>query len=540
MRCIILKNIIRRFLGPPATANPKSKQDNQELNTLRALAEKGEWKQLEEKAKNSLSSDASNCGETIGLLSYSQQQLGHYDKAVEYALKAIELSPSTWLPNFIAGVSYKKLNQASAACDYLRRASTLNPKDQQTLTQLLEASTIVDGINNAAKEYEARTSAADLKCTLLTAKILSVRSWAEDTKTEIQEAGEIEEIPFTEPNVFGISSPPKTYMAPSNKPYVATLKNACVFSGSSIILTEDGYALSDTAGHPIFGSAVSFSYDSLVLAQSENEVLLDLSSYQTKSVGSAIMMAGLTSNAFGHWLPEFLPKLEFFQQHPNFDQLPLIIDSNMPESHVDHLRRLCGNQLIELGPNECFICDQLLIAPSPAFSPIELFQNNIPIKDMPGLSPRAMRFLQPPPQRNNNRNKRLFLARKGMQWRKLINEHEIASDLEQLGFETVYLETMSTKEQIELFQQADIIVAPNGSALLNLIFAAPEVKLLVLTQPNLFNWGTFQGPMDALGYKSVCVCGQYAINTSEKHSDYTVDKGLIRRALAGFGIYNER
>lgn len=64
---------------------------------------------------------------------------------------------------------------------------------------------------------------------------------------------------------------------------------------------------------------------------------------------------------------------------------------------------------------------------------------------------------------------------------------------------------MTVGEQIDLFQQAQWIVEPNGSALLNLVFADTSTKLLVLTQPNLHNWGTFQGPMDALGYQSLCV-----------------------------------
>lgn len=123
-----------------------------------------------------------------------------------------------------------------------------------------------------------------------------------------------------------------------------------------------------------------------------------------------------------------------------------------------------------------------------------------------------------------------------MKWRRLLNEAEIIENLAELGFESVLIEELTIAEQIDLFRQAEWIVAPNGSALLNLIFADQEVKLLVLTQPNLFNWGTFQGPMDSLGYQSICVAGDYAMAEDQKHSDYHIPVSRIRQALSYLGM----
>jgi capsular polysaccharide biosynthesis protein len=215
------------------------------------------------------------------------------------------------------------------------------------------------------------------------------------------------------------------------------------------------------------------------------------------------------------------------------------VDAEMPQSHFDHLRRLCSNPLILLQPNESLLCRRLLVAPSPTFLPTELRPHDIPVHEMPGLSLRALRFLRGNVASDNSkpRDKRFFLARKNMKWRRLLNEEEVVAALKALGFEIVFMEEMTVSAQIDLFQQAKWIVAPNGSALLNLIFADPEkVKLLILTQPNLFNWGTFQGPMDALGYQSMCVTGDYAVAEDQKHSDYRVPVKKIRQALSFMGM----
>lgn len=123
-----------------------------------------------------------------------------------------------------------------------------------------------------------------------------------------------------------------------------------------------------------------------------------------------------------------------------------------------------------------------------------------------------------------------------MRWRCLLNEAEIAAELAIYGFETVYLEDMGMAEQIQAFRQAEWIVAPNGSALLNLVFSNPDLKLLVLSQPDLFNWGTFQGPMRSLGYNPVWLCGGNVAAAGRKHAHYEVPLQQMRAVLQDMGL----
>jgi hypothetical protein len=72
--------------------------------------------------------------------------------------------------------------------------------------------------------------------------------------------------------------------------------------------------------------------------------------------------------------------------------------------------------------------------------------------------------------------------------------------------------------------------------LLNLIFADPSANVLVLSQPNLYNWGAFQGPMEVLGYRPLFVCGVNVTDMERKHSDYTVAPEQIIAALDSMGL----
>jgi len=507
-----------------------------DLKPLRLFILQGDWDKLEE-AGHRLLSQKNPRQKSLELVAYGLQQSGRLGSMVIINTKASELFPNCWTFHFLAGIGLLGTDREKEARECFRRALSISPNDSQTLKHLINAVAKSDCIELAATEYEQHCSKLGIKVDIALAPISTVTNWAKKNGVPLLSAGEVEEIPFKSPNVWGKPQSTDTVFALSNTPYVADIKNARIFSNSSLVITPDGTALSDTAGHPDFGHIVSFAYEKLVLAQTPKQVLLEFSEFSLREIDEGIFLSGLASSAFGHWLPEFLPKLQFLQKHPDFRGMPIVVDANMPKSHFDHLRRFVNNPLILLKNKESLLCKRLLVAPAPTFLPVEIFPNNISADKLPGLSPKALRFLRKDESCTiESPNRRIFLARKNMKWRRLINEEEIARDLLTLGFETIFTETMDIAEQISLFQQAEWIVAPNGSSLLNLIFSNVNVKLIVLSQPNLHNWGTFQGPMEALGYKPLFVCGDYALRNSAKHSDYQVPPSRIRSALSSLGM----
>ena len=451
--------------------------------------------------------------------------------------QAYSIDPSRWLTNFVAGVALKALGRIEEACKYLHQAAVIAPEDSQTARLLMQTRIVVDGIESAVAEYRAHCVRLGREGRVVEAPIQSVCEWFIQRGLSIQKAGEAEEIPFEAPAVWGRAAESTCVTVTSNQPYVVEIPDAQIFSRSSLILTRDNCVLSDTAGHPELGQFVSLAYESVVVCQQPGRVALDFEDYQICKIPAGIWLSGLASNAFGHWLPEFLPKLQFLRQHPSFNSLPIIVDDEMPPSHMAHLRRLVDNPVIILPAKTSFVCERLLVAPSPTFFPVDLLQNNIPEYRIGALSPRALRFLRERvPVGPEKRGGRIFLGRKTMKWRRLLNEDEISRYLSSVGFETVYIEDMTAEQQIILFQGAEWIVAPNGSSILNLIFSNPAAKILILTQNNLFNWGNFQGPMSALGYSPVFVCGEESAAIDQKHADYQVPLKLVQQVLTAMDL----
>jgi capsular polysaccharide biosynthesis protein len=109
-----------------------------------------------------------------------------------------------------------------------------------------------------------------------------------------------------------------------------------------------------------------------------------------------------------------------------------------------------------------------------------------------------------------------------------VNEDEISEALAARGFEILFPEDMSFEEQVRMYQAAKVVVAPNGSSLLNAIFAPKDLTLIILSQRGLFNQGTYYGLMRELGYDLTFLCGDE--ETDQKHANYSVP---LPRLIAG-------
>lgn len=370
--------------------------------------------------------------------------------------------------------------------------------------------------------------------------ILSFENYLKYTSS-LKGCGEKELIPWKNPQEIGIKSQCIKYVEVAN-PYVAELKNAKIYGDSDIIFCDNKIALSDLATHLQFGRFITFQYDRIVESREGDFLQTTNIDYNERTIEKAIMLSGLTTKHYGHWFADYLPKIQFLEQHADFNKLPILINDDMPKSHVSFLRRLCKNDFIFIKRDESLNVKKLLVASSPTFIPAEVISDEVNVSDLPGLSPRSLLFLQAKILLSetpyNGPRKRIFLSRKNSSWRTLLNEEEIFNGLISFGFERVYLEDLDLSEQIKTFQSADFIVGPNGSAFLNIIYAQKDAKILILGARNSFNLGTLQGPMEAVGYHPYFLNTGISDNNTWKHGNYSINTEEVLNAVSILNMQN--
>jgi hypothetical protein len=81
---------------------------------------------------------------------------------------------------------------------------------------------------------------------------------------------------------------------------------------------------------------------------------------------------------------------------------------------------------------------------------------------------------------------RIYVSRRGIERRSLREEDEVEALFSRYGFLIVRPETMAPEDQIRLFSDARMIAGPAGSAMHNMVFGAPDTRVLLLASRHAF------------------------------------------------------
>lgn len=80
---------------------------------------------------------------------------------------------------------------------------------------------------------------------------------------------------------------------------------------------------------------------------------------------------------------------------------------------------------------------------------------------------------------------RLYISRSKAKCRRIINEEKLLKKLLPYNFQLVHPETLSLRQQIDIFSQAEWIVAPHGAGLTNILYATAGAKVLEFFEPSI-------------------------------------------------------
>jgi len=124
-------------------------------------------------------------------------------------------------------------------------------------------------------------------------------------------------------------------------------------------------------------------------------------------------------------------------------------------------------------------------------------------------------------------NRKLHLTRKRQKLRRLINEAELEPVFQRHGFESLAPETLPHAGQVHLVMQASEIVAVEGAAITNIIFADKPLKLYLMCPWETLN-PFWEGLTTQLGHDFVYV----ESGKAEWYDAFKVDPEDLEKALS--------
>ncbi|GBF81188.1 glycosyltransferase family 61 protein [Aphanothece sacrum] len=206
---------------------------------------------------------------------------------------------------------------------------------------------------------------------------------------------------------------------------------------------------------------------------------------------TAVYIFSLSAENFWHFLYDSLPRIySAMLARPN-QKLTVLVPDSLSDSFKELLSCVLPENFDTISvPQGSWVKVDRLIMPSyvsrceNGFLPSEYYEyiRNCVFKKF------ALAPVEHPTER-------IYISRSQAKHRRVINEDEVIQYLKNYGFKVVVLEKMSFREQVKLFTQAEVIIAPHGAGLATTLFSG-KIKILVLypeSSPTPFFFTQFKG-----------------------------------------------
>lgn len=193
--------------------------------------------------------------------------------------------------------------------------------------------------------------------------------------------------------------------------------------------------------------------------------------------GEVAVFTASNQHIYWHWLLDVIPRLIMLEEMGRQPQ-SLYIQLKAPFQH--EMLKFMGI----LSKNTIIDCDQFsMISASRLLVPCHQIMEG---RQFPQWVWQALqkKFLPFAKKRKVVSAGRIYISRASSKQRRIANEEILLPVLRDYGIQVVKLEELTFGEQIGLFNEAEVVVAPNGSGLANLVFCSKGTTVIEIF-PNI-------------------------------------------------------
>lgn len=235
----------------------------------------------------------------------------------------------------------------------------------------------------------------------------------------------------------------------------------------------------------------------------------------------------IDSYSFWHWFADCLPQILTLERYMQGEPLTLLMGDNLGGFQRETLSMMLPETMrVEFVPARQWIATDRMILPSYLSGRRSGYIH-------PGYYEEIRRRIAKGvglPESVAKPDLRIYLSRGTAGRRRVLNEAELVQLLDRYGFQTAFAERLSMREQVELFQRAEAIVAPHGGALGGMVFST-HARMLVL-YPEKHPGEYFYTMARSLGLEHYGVTGSWE-DGEDSVEAFAVDLKRIEELLAG-------
>ncbi len=276
-----------------------------------------------------------------------------------------------------------------------------------------------------------------------------------------------------DPTAFGLSSGDELWLKNARPIDVFALQGARVCSFWGVIISNDNRLVAEATPKDV----PTHSEHSLFMGARLPRV--------TRCIDRAavVFTSHVYARNYAHWLFEVTYRLTLLKSLPDWPDLDAVIANviDLPfQQELLELAEIPMDKVVQLSPdlhvkvNMLYACSNEThgVQPIPKWLAHSVRNLVLGRSDADGKRLRA-------------RGKCIYVSRGSSSRRALVNEEEVIEQVSKYGFEVIYPERWTVKEQARIFQGADYVVAAHGAALANVVFCRWGARVLELRAPFL-------------------------------------------------------
>ncbi|MBN2069269.1 MAG: glycosyltransferase family 61 protein [Opitutales bacterium] len=242
-----------------------------------------------------------------------------------------------------------------------------------------------------------------------------------------------------------------------------------VFSQEWFAVTDDNILLPDSFVSTLDGR--NSVYMGPYRKNGHQEMLLPEAQFVLEK---PIYVLGGTNN-YAHWVMDVLPRLQAWKANEELGKLPILTDEQKAGFYKEWLELLgvTSTQIIGLPYPSSAICMQAV------YSSVRTDQRfGLPIRNKEQLQWLRAQL----PLKNGPKARLLYITRglNAPERRRIQNEDEVMDLVRKHGFEIHDTDGMNVKDQLEMFNEAKVILTVHGAALANTVAAQPGTCIIEL------------------------------------------------------------
>lgn len=306
---------------------------------------------------------------------------------------------------------------------------------------------------------------------------------------------------------------------------ITAIQNGRIYTdhfSTNAIISQDNQLIAD----------VSFSYDKDRVVEPEKNYIFLQKYFKKPTIYKGVIFSMLSGqgaiNNYGHWLIDALPRLHLLKRSGWFDKVDWFLVPNYTYDYQKDSLKLLGidESKIIRGDQPLHIqADVLIASTAPRGNGLilpfwvgEFLRNTF-------LPQHILKSNYPP---------FIYISRRDTTIRKVTNEDEVITLVEQYGFQPFELSKLPFIEKVKLFASAQVIVSAAGAAMVNILFSKKGAKVIeIFAEGNLHPETYDKANKVGLEYHYIIIHQNKRPTSTHQslHQGFTVDIAALKQKL---------